>query len=83
MATRDGFVVEEERVCGGEDDHGDDVKKSEERHREIERARAMADGATSDMIDDCCIDRKRNDCKFEVVRWRRCHPRRRQQQKRQ
>ena len=39
--------------------------------RLMERARVAADEAIADVINDCSVDKKRDDCKSEVVRRRK------------
>ncbi|KAI3792743.1 hypothetical protein L2E82_06631 [Cichorium intybus] len=59
-AARDGCDVEEERAGGGDNDHGVGGKVvGRKAASKREMARAAADGANSDEIDDCSIERER------------------------
>ena len=68
-------IVEEEKSGYHDDDHATDDKGVRRKAVRKKGARVATDKANSGEIDDYNVDRERDDCRSETVRWRMCHRR--------
>ena len=65
------FHYRRDRAGGGGDDHGAGGRGARRKAARIRGTRAAADETNSDVIDDCSVDRKRDNCRSDVARQRK------------